>query len=60
MFGPLIIIYERWVEFVELYEKCYQFTEAREAVEGGYYPYFIPLSHTEGTEVTIDGRKLSL
>jgi 8-amino-7-oxononanoate synthase len=24
----------------------------------GVYPYFIPLSDTEGTEVTIDGRKL--
>jgi len=27
-------------------------------MELGYYPYFIPLSDTEGTEVTIDGRKL--
>jgi 8-amino-7-oxononanoate synthase len=43
---------------VELFEKCYNFTRAREAMEAGDYPYFIPLSDTEGTEVTIDGRKL--
>ncbi|MFN2131970.1 MAG: aminotransferase class I/II-fold pyridoxal phosphate-dependent enzyme [Anaerolineae bacterium] len=43
---------------MELFEKCYNFTRAREAMEAGDYPYFIPLSDTEGTEVTIDGRKL--
>jgi len=43
---------------VELYDKCYQFTEAKEAMEKGYYPYFIPLSDTEGTEVTIGDRRL--
>ncbi len=43
---------------MELYDKCYQFTEAKEAMEKGYYPYFIPLSDTEGTEVTIGGRRL--
>jgi 8-amino-7-oxononanoate synthase len=43
---------------MDLFDKCGSFTDAREAKEQGYYPYFIPLSHTEGTEVTIDGRKL--
>ena len=43
---------------MELFEKCYQFTEAKEVMKTGYYPYFIPLSDTEGTEVTIDGRTL--
>ena len=43
---------------MELYEKCYQFTLAREAQKGGYYPYFLPLTDTEGTEVTINGRTL--
>jgi 8-amino-7-oxononanoate synthase len=47
-----------WIGIVELFEKCYNFTRAREAMEAGDYPYFIPLSDTEGTEVTIDGRKL--
>jgi 8-amino-7-oxononanoate synthase len=43
---------------MDLFDKCRDYTEARVAKEQGYYPYFIPLSHTEGTEVTIDGRKL--
>jgi 8-amino-7-oxononanoate synthase len=43
---------------VELYDKCYQYTEAKEAIKQGYYPYFIPFSDTEGTEVTISGRRL--
>jgi len=43
---------------VELYDKCYQYTEAKEAIKEGYYPYFIPFSDTEGTEVTMGGRRL--
>jgi len=41
-----------------LFDKCYGFTRAKEVMAMGVYPYFIPLSDTEGTEVTIDGRKL--
>lgn len=43
---------------MDLFEKCREFTRAREAMDAGYYPYFIPLDHTEGTEVVIDGRRL--
>ncbi|MDI7277004.1 MAG: aminotransferase class I/II-fold pyridoxal phosphate-dependent enzyme, partial [Anaerolineae bacterium] len=43
---------------MDLFEKCRQFTRAREAMDAGYYPYFIPLDHTEGTEVVIGGRRL--
>ncbi|MBC7225306.1 MAG: aminotransferase class I/II-fold pyridoxal phosphate-dependent enzyme, partial [Anaerolineae bacterium] len=43
---------------MDLFDKCYQFTEAREAQEQGIYPYFIPLSDTEGTEVVINGKRL--
>ena len=43
---------------MELYDKCYQFTEAKQAIKEGWYPYFIPLSDTEGTEVTIGDRRL--
>ena len=43
---------------MELFDKCYNFTQAREVMETGLYPWFIPLSDTEGTEVVIDGRKL--
>lgn len=43
---------------MDLFAKCNEFTEAREAIEAGLYPYFIPLDDTEGTEVTVNGRKV--
>ena len=43
---------------MDLFQKCYEFTIAKEAMREGYYPYFIPLDDTEGTEVTIGGRRL--
>jgi 8-amino-7-oxononanoate synthase len=43
---------------MELFDKCYNFTQAKEVMETGFYPWFIPLSDTEGTEVVINGRKL--
>ncbi len=43
---------------MDLFEKCGEFTRAREAMDAGYYPYFIPLDHTEGTEVVIGGKRL--
>ncbi len=32
--------------------------EAEQAIKYGYYPFFLPLEETEGTEVKINGRKL--
>ncbi|MBN1583773.1 MAG: pyridoxal phosphate-dependent aminotransferase family protein [Anaerolineae bacterium] len=43
---------------MELFAKCYGFTRAKETMATGYYPYFIPFSDTEGTEVTLDGHRL--
>lgn len=43
---------------VDLFQKCADFTEAKEAIAQGYYPYFIPLDETEGTVATYKGRKL--
>lgn len=43
---------------MDIFEKCSHFTVAREAMDAGLYPYFIPLEDTEGTEVTINGRKV--
>lgn len=43
---------------MDLFEKCFQFTEAKAAMEQGYYPYFIPLNENEGTEVVYQGRRL--
>jgi 8-amino-7-oxononanoate synthase len=43
---------------MDLFAKCAGFTLAREAMAAGYYPYFMPLDETEGTEVTMGSKKL--
>lgn len=43
---------------MDLFDKCFDFTEAREAIAEGYYPYFIPFNENEGTEVVYKGRRL--
>jgi 8-amino-7-oxononanoate synthase len=43
---------------MDIFEKCSKFTIAREAIAGGYYPYFIPMSESEGTEAVFQGRRL--
>ena len=41
-----------------LFDKCQSFTRAREVQALGFYPYFIPLEQTEGTEVVASGQRL--
>ena len=43
---------------MDIFEKCFNFTQAREAMAGGFYPYFIPLDENEGTEVEFEGKRL--
>jgi len=43
---------------VDLFQKCSGFTRARQVQEQGTYPYFIPISRSEGTVVEIEGRRL--
>lgn len=43
---------------MDLFEKCRNYTTAKEAMESGIYPYFIPLSENEGTEVVFQGKRL--
>lgn len=43
---------------MDLFDKCHSFTQAREMQQSGFYPYFIPLEDSEGTEVTIAGKRL--
>lgn len=43
---------------MDLFEKCREYTIAKEAQEGGYYPYFIPLTENEGTEASYQGHRL--
>jgi 8-amino-7-oxononanoate synthase len=42
---------------VALFDKCRQFTKAREIQAAGLYPYFNPISESEDTVVVIDGQK---
>jgi 8-amino-7-oxononanoate synthase len=43
---------------MDIFEKCFSFTRAAEARAAGYYPYFIPLEDTEGTEVVVNGKRM--
>ncbi|HWQ05233.1 MAG TPA: aminotransferase class I/II-fold pyridoxal phosphate-dependent enzyme [Longilinea sp.] len=43
---------------MDLFQKCLEYTEAREAIKEGFYPYFIPLDENEGTEVLYKGKRL--
>jgi 7-keto-8-aminopelargonate synthetase-like enzyme len=43
---------------MDIFEKCGKFTRAREAIEAGIYPFFLPIEDTEGTEVTINGKRV--
>ena len=42
----------------DIFEKCYEWRIARDAMEHGIYPYFIPLSENEGTEVLYKGHRM--
>ena len=42
----------------DLFEKCREFTAAREFMEMGIYPYFRVISSAPGTVVTVEGRQL--
>lgn len=43
---------------MDIFDKCYAFTEAKEAIAAGIYPYFIPLTENEGTEAVFRGHRL--
>jgi 8-amino-7-oxononanoate synthase len=43
---------------MDIFDKCSKFTAAKEAIAGGYYPYFIPLTENEGTEAVFRGHRL--
>jgi 8-amino-7-oxononanoate synthase len=43
---------------VDIFDKCYQWTRGKDAIDQGFYPYFIPLTENEGTEVEYHGHRL--
>jgi len=43
---------------VDLFQKCFQFTQANEIRDAGLYPYFRPIATEQDTDVIIDGKRL--
>jgi 8-amino-7-oxononanoate synthase len=43
---------------MDIFAKCPLFTDAKEAIAAGFYPYFIPMEGNEGTEAVFQGRRL--
>jgi 8-amino-7-oxononanoate synthase len=43
---------------MDIFEKAYGYTEAKEAIKNGTYPYFLPMSASEGTEAVFHGHRM--
>jgi 8-amino-7-oxononanoate synthase len=43
---------------MDIFDKCTEFTQAKEMIKSGYYPYFIPMSANDGTMADYRGHKL--
>jgi 8-amino-7-oxononanoate synthase len=43
---------------MDIFEKCYNYTEAREAIKAGFYPYFLPFTESEGSEAVVEGKRV--
>jgi 8-amino-7-oxononanoate synthase len=43
---------------MDIFEKCFNYTYARQYMAMGYYPYFIPMQGNEGSEAIFQGRRL--
>ncbi len=43
---------------MDIFKKCFDFEDARQAKAAGVYPYFLPLVSNEGTEIVYEGRRI--
>jgi 8-amino-7-oxononanoate synthase len=43
---------------MDIFEKCTEYTYAKEVMASGFYPYFIAMSGNEGSEAIFQGRRL--
>lgn len=43
---------------MDVFEKCMAYTDAKDAIKAGTYPFFIPMTENEGTETVFHGRRL--
>src|SRR3990172_8308858 len=56
--GPGNRRFQKTEHLVDLFDKCRNFTRAREVMDAGLYPYFRAISSGQDTEVTIKGQRL--
>ncbi len=45
-------------DILGLFEKCYEFTRAEEAIAMGIYPFFTPIQEVNGNKVKVDGKEM--
>ncbi len=45
-------------DILGLFEKCYEFTRAEEAMAMGIYPFFTPIQEVNGNKVKVDGKEM--
>ncbi len=43
---------------MNIFNKCYEFTRADDAIAMGIYPYFTPIQEVKGNNVVVDGREM--
>lgn len=43
---------------MDIFEKAFAYQDAREAIKNGSYPYFIPMTESEGTEAVFRGHRM--
>ena len=43
---------------LDIFEKCGEYTQAKEAMQAGFYPYFIPMTGNEGNVADFRGHRL--
>ncbi len=43
---------------MDIFNKCYNYTRAKEAIAAGIYPYFRQIQSGPGSEVIVDGKKM--
>ncbi len=43
---------------MDIFDKCYNYTYAKQYIASGYYPYFIAMQGNEGSEAIFQGRRL--
>ncbi len=43
---------------MDIFDKCFQYTAAKEAIKAGFYPYFIPMTGSDGATAECRGQRL--